>query len=315
MKQDIRLEEYKSIYFIGIGGISMSALAMIMKGKGCDVKGYDRSRSTATEALEGCGIKVFYEFDESNCKGCDLVVFTAAVNSEHPEMRAAEKHGIKKISRAELLGAIAEHYKNAVAIAGTHGKSTTSGLLSQIFLSLASYDPTILVGATLPSIHSTFRTGHDGNFIFEACEYKDSFLNFYPSIAVILNVEHDHPDYFKDIKQMTDSFRKFLENTGKYGKAVVNRDSVHAMEAAQGYSGKLYTYSASGDERADFIPANITYSRGMADFDVIHNGKKIYRAALSIPGAHNVSNALAACACAFLCGVPTEAVEKGLRDF
>ncbi|MBQ7646644.1 MAG: UDP-N-acetylmuramate--L-alanine ligase [Clostridia bacterium] len=309
------LKNSRRIYFIGIGGISMSALAMIMKSNGFEVRGYDRDRSRATGFLEDNGIKVFYEPREDNCAGSDLVVYTAAISETDPEMISAKDKGIPCFSRAELLGTIAKRYENSIAIAGTHGKSTTSGMLSQIFLSYADYDPTILIGAELPSINSTYRTGHDKNFIFEACEYKDSFLSFFPGIAVILNVEHDHPDYFKDMDQMVASFAKFLSNTGNDGKAVVNYDSPYARKAAKGYGGELYTFSLSGDKEADFTPGEITFNRGMASFGVYFRGKKIYDVKLSVPGKHNVSNALAACACAYLCGVPAEVVEKGLHDF
>lgn len=308
------INKYKSFYFIGIGGISMSALALILKRSGKSVKGYDRLPCDATKNLEAEGIEVFYTFDKTNCEGCDIAVYTAAVDSSHPEMISAAEKDIPIISRAALLGAIAKSYPNSIAVAGTHGKSSTCGILSQIFMSLKDADPTILIGAKLPCISSTFRTGHDGNFVFEACEYKDSFLQFFPTVSVILNVELDHTDYFASIQQMERSFKRFMDNTAPDGCVIVNKDSEHAMHCAAMHQGKTYTYSIK-DETADFYAKNIHFKNGLPGYTLVFKGREVFEAKLSVPGIHNISNSLAAVAAAFMSKVPDEAIIKGLKDF
>lgn len=292
----------------------MSSLALILKRSGKCVKGYDRRKSDATQNLESEGITVYYESAPSNCLGCDIAVYTAAVDSDNPEMQYLAAAGIPAISRAELLGAIAKEYPNSIAVAGTHGKSTTCGILSQIFLSLKDADPTILIGAKLPCISSTFRTGSDGNFVFEACEYKDSFLQFYPTVSVVLNVELDHTDYFHSLEDMESSFMRFISNTAEGGCVIVNKDSVHAMECMKNYGGKTYTYSTT-DPAADFFSKDIGFDHGMPSYTLVFKGREVFRAELSIPGVHNISNSLAAVAAAFISKVPDEAIIKGLKDF
>lgn len=308
------INEYSSYYFVGIGGISMSSLALILKRSGKNVKGYDRRKSDATQSLEAEGITVYYETAKDNCHGCDIAVYTAAVSKDNPEMVAIREAGIPAISRAELLGAIAKKYPNSIAVAGTHGKSTTCGILSQIFLSFKDFDPTILIGARLPSISSTFRTGHDGNFVFEACEYKDSFLQFFPTVSVVLNVELDHTDYFHNLERMEQSFKTFIGNTAPGGCVIVNKDSVHAMECMAGYTGKVYTYSIK-DDSADFFAKDIKLEKGLPSYTLVFKKREVFRAELSIPGEHNISNSLAAVAAAFMSKVPDEAILKGLKDF
>ncbi len=308
------INNYKSYYFVGIGGISMSSLALILKRSGKAVKGYDRRKSDTTQSLEAEGITVYYDPDESHLEGCDIAVYTAAVGDDNPEMINIKKAGIPAISRAELLGAIAKEYPNSIAVAGTHGKSTTCGILSQIFLSFKDFDPTILIGAKLPSISSTFRTGHDGNFVFEACEYKDSFLQFFPTVSVVLNVELDHTDYFHNLERMEQSFKTFIGNTAPNGCVIVNKDSVHAMECMAGYAGKVYTYSIK-DDSADFFAKDIRTENGLPSYTLVFKKREVFRAKLSIPGDHNISNSLAAVAAAFISKVPDDAIIKGLADF
>jgi len=313
-KLQFNINDYNSYYFVGIGGISMSSLALILKRSGKNVKGYDRSRSDATQSLEAEGITVYYETTKDNCKGCDIAVFTAAIAADNPEIKYIKEAGIPAISRAELLGAIAKEYPNSIAVAGTHGKSTTCGILSQIFLSFKEADPSILIGARLPSIHSTFRTGHDGTFVFEACEYKDAFLKFFPTVSVVLNVELDHIDYFHSLKEMEHSFQSFIGNTAENGCVVVNKDSTHAIECMEGYGRKFYTYSIV-DSSADFYAKDIRFDHGLPSYTLVFKGREVFRAELSIPGEHNISNSLAAVAAAFISKVPDEAILKGLKDF
>lgn len=303
------------IYFAGIGGISMSALAMILKNKGFEVCGYDRTASELTAELEKNGIKIFYQTEESNLDGVSCAIYSAALHSDHPEIQQIEKKGIPLYKRAELLGAIARLYSNSIAVAGTHGKSTTSGMLSYIFMEDKKYDPTVLVGAVLPNINSTFRIGNDENFVFESCEYMDSFLSFFPRIAVVLNVHLDHTDYFPNLERLIESFKGFITNTGSSGYAVVNLDSDSAVKAAEGYTGTLITFSASGNQKANFYADNIVMNKGFATFDVYKDEKLHLSLTLSVPGLHNVSNALAAIACCDICGVEKGTVVSGLNRF
>lgn len=303
-----------NFYFVGIGGISMSSLALILKRSGKTVSGYDRRSSDATENLEKEGIKVYYDADIKNSRGADIAVYTAAVTAENPEMQNVIANGIPTISRATLLGAIASEYPNSIAVAGTHGKSSTCGILSQIFLSIPNSDPTILIGAKLPSIEGTFRTGHDKNFVFEACEYKNSFLEFYPTVSVVLNVELDHTDFFHSLEDMENSFMKFVSNTAPGGCVIINKDNAHAMECIKNYQGKVYTYSVE-DSSADFYSKDIVFNHGMPEYTLVFKGREVFRAGLSIPGMHNVSNSLAAVAAAFISKIDDDAIIKGLRDF
>lgn len=303
------------IYFLGIGGISMSAIAMILKGKGYDISGYDRTKSDVTDRLEKNGIKVFDNFDESHLEGVTHAVFSAAFLPEHPLMQAIKSKGIKLFSRAEILGSIASMYKNSVAVAGTHGKSTTSGMLAHIFLNAKGCDPTSVVGAVMRDVGSTYRIGTDDNFLFEACEYKDSFLSFYPNIAVILNISLDHTDYFKDIEDIKKSFAKFASNTGKNGCTVFNLDCRNCKDALKNYEGRKITFSENGNENADYYAKNIEMIGGYASFDVYKDKEFFLSVKLSEPGRHNVSNSLAAIAVCDICGISKEDIVKGIVSF
>ena len=192
----------KKIYFLGIGGISMYAIAFLLKSKGAVVFGYDKTRTDITDFLTNEGISVYYEASEENSKGADLCVCTAAIGNENEEYNNVLNNGIPIIYRGEFLGELIDCFNNSIGISGTHGKSTTSGIISEIFLADISKTPTILMGAVLPSINSAYKIGSIDDLIFEACEYKDSFLSFRPEISVILNVSLDHTDYFPNIEKM-----------------------------------------------------------------------------------------------------------------
>ena len=308
-------ENYKCAYIIGIGGISMSVLAMMLLHKGLEVRGYDRTPSAITKELEDAGIRIWYEDDESAFEGVDLVCYTAAVGTEHPQMRLAYQSGATVVSRAELLGCIASTYGNPIAVAGTHGKSTTSGMLSHLFLKSDRFDPTVAVGAKVRDINSTYCIGSDEHFIFEACEYKDSFLSFYPRIAVVLNIQLDHTDYFHSMEQMLDSFVHFMSNAGESGISIVNRDCENCMIASERCINELITFSVSGNEDATYYAKNIDLSDGFGEFDVYCKGEFLLHAKLSVPGIHNVSNALAATAAAMCSGMTPEEIANGLSDY
>lgn len=310
----IDLQKYKNVYFIGIGGSSMSSLAMILKRRGCVVRGYDRAHTRETEMLQNSGIPVYDTTDASHFDGAELIVYTVAFTPDHPEMVLAAQRGVPVIPRARLLEAIAADYPNSIGIAGTHGKSTTSGMTAQIFLSEEHADPTVLIGAALPAIGAAYRIGSDGNFIFEACEYKDSFLSFYPRIAVVLNVRLDHTDYFASLEQLKGSFRQFMNNAGDAGIALVNADAPDAVEAARDVLPQVRYFSVK-DPAADYFAGSITYDGGFASFDIYAFGTLLCRASLSVIGSFNVSNALAAAASAHLSGVSAKAIARGLSEF
>lgn len=313
---DIRdITDKSNIYFVGIGGISMSSLAEILYKKGYKVSGYDCTPSPATEHLREIGIPVYYDTAPEHFENVTVAIVTAAVHEDNPEMIELRSRGVPCYSRAELLGALGTKYANSIAVAGTHGKSTTTGMLSDIFTTAKNADPTVLVGAVVPELGSTFRLGTDENFIYEACEYTDSFLSFYPRIAAVLNLELDHTDYFPNIEALEASFTKFINNAGKDGIAVVNYDSVHAMTAAQNCLPKIITYSPAGNSNADYYITDLGFEHGFARFAVMHNSKKLVTVSLSVPGEHNVADALCAIACADLSGIEADDIAAGLKMF
>ncbi len=293
----------------------MSAIAMILSGKGFNVSGYDRTLGDVTDKLEKNGIKVYSDFDASHLDHCDAIIYSAAFGPDHEIMKSAVESGKTLYSRAEILGALANLYKNSVAIAGTHGKSTTSGMLGHILLNAVGCDPTVVVGAVMRDVGSTYRIGTDENFVFEACEYKDSFLSFFPKVAVVLNISLDHTDYFSGIEHMRNSFTKFMNNGGEDGYAIYNLDCENCVLAAEDHIGKNITFSAKGNEEADYYAHKICINCGFASFDVYKNGKFYISVKLSAPGEHNISNALAAIAACDLCGIAKEDIVKGLVSY
>lgn len=313
---DIRdISDKSNIYFVGIGGISMSSLAEILHKKGYKVSGYDCTPSPITEHLRELGIPVYYETVPEHFDGVTAAIVTAAVHDDNPEIVELKKRNVPRYSRAELLGALGSKYANSIAVAGTHGKSTTTGMLSDIFTTAKNADPTILVGAIVPELGSTFRLGTDENFIYEACEYTDSFLSFYPHIAAVLNLELDHTDYFPNIEALENSFKRFINNAGKDGIAVVNYDSAHTMIAAKDCLPKIITYSPAGNQKADYYVTDLCFDHGFAKFAVMHNGTVLVEVTLSVPGEHNVADALCAIVCADLSGIEAEDIAKGLKMF
>lgn len=306
------LAECKSVFFIGAGGINMSSLAIITKRRGYRVGGSDRTRTELTERLEACGIEMHYAHDESNLDGYDAVVYTVAISPDNPEYVRAGREGLLCVSRADYLGYIMTGYKNRIGVCGMHGKSTCTSMCAQVFMD-ADTDPTVLSGAELASMNGAFRIGGENYFIFEACEYMDSFLDFNPTIAVILNIEMDHVDYFHSMEQIRRSFAAFASLTGKNGYAVANADSENVRLALGGYEGKIITFGVAND--ADFRAVNLHYRKGKPDFDVLYKGKPFCHVTLCVTGEHNVYNALAACASAFLCGIAPQKISEGLENF
>ncbi|MBQ8576560.1 MAG: UDP-N-acetylmuramate--L-alanine ligase [Clostridia bacterium] len=301
------------LFFIGIGGVSMSALAMIAKEQGYTVGGSDRASSRNTEMLKEAGIPVFPRHAAENIAGYDAVIYNAAIGRGNPEYDAAEEKGLPLVYRSCFLTFLMRGYRHGIGVAGMHGKTTTSAMLSHLFL-YAKRDPAILIGAELPELGHDFRSGGGDDFIFEACEYKDSFLSFKPSVAVVLNEEMDHPDYFKSLDQIKDSFHRYLEIPGKDGYDIINCDDENVLASANGSPAHRVTFGIE-NPTADYRAVDITYEDGCGRFTVLKQGEPFCRVRLSVTGTHNVSNALACIAAADICGIEKETIEAGLATF
>jgi len=308
----ITLNNIKKVHFIGIGGISMSGLAQTLHSKGIVVSGSDIAESALTEHLENIGISVSIGHEEKNIPSdCQLVTYTAALSDDNPELLQAKAYGVETIDRAELLGLIMDDYKRAVGVSGTHGKTTTSSLISEMLLE-ADYDPTLNVGGILGSIDSNFRVGKSEYFVAEACEYFDSFSKFYPYIGVILNIDNDHTDYFKSEDQLRNSFKKFANNIPVGGFLIINSDISDVQEFVAGLKCNVVTYGTVGEYSA----SNIEYSAdGRSSFDIYYKGAFVTSVALNLPGAHNVENSLAAFAVGCALGIPVEVMQKSFASF
>lgn len=301
------------IHFIGIGGISMSGLAMIALQNGYKVTGSDRSRSHITDKLSDMGAKIYEGHDEKNIDGADLCVHTAAVKMDNPEMAAAARKNIRLIDRAEFLGAIMKNYNHAVGVSGTHGKTTTTSMLAHALIN-ADLDPTISVGGELDIIGGNIRTGGSEYFVTEACEYTNSFLKFYPTIALITNIEEDHLDFFTGgITQIRESFRQFAELTRNKGSVVVLGSDENIRIALEGSDLDITTYGMT--DEYDYYPKNIVYRAGYPSFDVYKNGEMICHLNLNVPGDHNILNSLATIAVCELMGADIEKSAKGIEAF
>ena len=306
-----KLSGKKSIYFLGIGGITMSSLAHVTFLHGFKVGGSDRSLSPLTKRLSDEGIEVFEGHRAEQIEGYDALVYTVAVSADTPELVRAKEMGIPVISRSDYLGYLMRSYTHRIGLAGMHGKSTATSMTTEIFLA-ADADPTVISGAELSSIKGAYRIGGKENFIFESCEYMDSFLDFYPTVAVVLNIEMDHVDYFKDLGQIKNSFRSYIEKTRGCGCAVLNADDENVMDMAKDFKGSILTFGIHSE--ADIMAKNIVYSRDGLEFDICHGSMKKH-IKMSVCGEHIVYNALAAAACAILCGLPSGQIAKGLANF
>ena len=304
------------VHFIGIGGISMSGLADILLDRGFQVSGSDRSESELTKWLEASGARIFYGQRAENIEeGTDLVVYTAAIHPDNPEYAAAVKANIPMLTRAELLGQLMKNYQMPIAIAGTHGKTTTTSMASHILLA-ANLDPTISVGGILPAIHGNIRVGNDKIFLTEACEYTNSFLDFFPKISIILNIDADHLDFFKDLDDIRHSFRLFAEKLPNEGILIINHAIPNVEEITKNLTCRVVFYGTGDSSKADYYAADITYDeQACGSFTLIKGSKNLGRFTLHVPGSHNVDNAVAALAMADILEIPVEQMQKGLASF
>ncbi len=304
----------EKVFFIGIGGISISSLAVITKKRGYEVIGSDRTRSAMTEHLAEKGIDVLYGHSGDGVAEADVVVYTVAISPDNEDYRVAVENGIPCISRADYLGYLMMDYSMRIGVSGTHGKSTTTAMLTSIFMETDS-DPTILCGATLDSLGGeAYRCGDDDTYIVvESCEYQDSFLDFYPNIAVVLNIELDHVDYFNSLAQIKNSFAVFADKCGESGFVVANADDENCMDALSHSTAQLITFGCENE--ANFRAVNVEYENGLPRFDILYENEPIGRVKLGVSGTHNVLNATAAFAVAFLCGMEPHDIARGLAAF
>ncbi len=311
----INLQKPCTAYFIGIGGISMSGFARLLLENGFTIKGSDSQKSNITERLVSLGIDIVYgQKSENITKDIDFIVYTAAIHPDNPEYAAAKRLGIPMMERAVMVGQVMKNYKNAIGISGTHGKTTTTSMLTHIFLT-AEKDPTISVGGILDAIGGNIRIGKSENFITEACEYTNSFLNFFPTAEIILNVDADHLDFFKDLDDIRQSFRKYTRLLPKDGVLVINSDIPGLDYFTAGLSCQVITFGL--ENSAEYGADNIRFDEsGRGIFELVHQGKPTGDTIhLSVPGEHNVSNALSVIALSRYYGISMAKIKDGLESF
>lgn len=294
------------VHLVGIGGVSMRPLGLVLKGMGVHVTGSDMSASVSTQELERQGIPVAIGHQAVNVQGADCIIRTAAAHNDNPEIAAARAAGIPVFERAQAWGEIMKSYKNAICISGTHGKTTTTAMMTHILME-ADMDPTVMIGGYLPLLHAGHRVGHGDTIVVESCEYCDSFLNFFPTLAVVLNVEADHLDYFKDLEDIQKSFHEFA-SLATFG-VIANGDDPHTVAAMEGIS-----YVSFGLQEGNQIRAANMHP-DWQHFDVICQGEFYCHLDMGVMGKHNAMNALAAAAAAWMMGIPGEAVAEGLKSF
>ena len=294
------------VHLVGIGGVSMRPLGLVLKGMGVIVTGSDMNSSASTRELEEAGIPVSIGHRAENVEGAACVIRTAAAHNDNPEIAACRAYGIPVFERAQAWGQIMKSYKNALCISGTHGKTTTTSMMTHILME-ADTDPTVMIGGNLPLLGAGHRVGNGDTILLESCEYCDSFLNFFPTIAVVLNVEADHLDYFKDLADVQKSFRKFAR-MATHG-VIANGDDIHTMEAMAGV--KHITFGLKEGNR--ITAKNI--SADWRHFDVVCDGEVYCHIDMAVLGRHNALNALAAAGTAWLMGIEGEAVTRGISTF
>ncbi|MBR5708418.1 MAG: UDP-N-acetylmuramate--L-alanine ligase [Oscillospiraceae bacterium] len=298
-------------HLVGIGGVSMSPLAEVLARRGLVISGSDMRESETTRHLAELGIDVKIGHAPENIDGAEFIVRTAAARDDNVEIAEARRRGIPVFERAEAWGAIMREYKNAICISGTHGKTTTTSMVTHILMA-AQKDPTVMIGGTLPLLHSCYRVGHGETIVLESCEYYNSFHSFFPTVAVVLNVDEDHLDFFKDIEDIKRSFRKFCEMTPPDGTVVYNADDANTVSALAGIDRRTITFGLK--ETADVRAVDIELGRETS-FTVVCKGVEFCRLKLRLTGLHNVKNALAAIAVAICGHIPGSAVVEGLTAF
>lgn len=305
--------KYKNIFFIGIGGISMSALAELMLYKGYKVYGSDRMPSINTEKLEKNGATIYYEHKKEHIENMDLVIFTDAISFDNEEYMAAVKEKIDLVDRATFLGAIMKNYKNSIAVSGTHGKTTTTSMITGIIKDL-DLNPTIMLGGQLKDIDGNIKIGDENLFLTEACEYKANILKYFPTTEIILNIDEDHLDYFDNIDHIIRTFKGYVDNLHADDYVILNVDDENVDTLFPIDNCKVFTFGIKND--ADLRAKNIDFSEdGFPTYDLYLKGKKICHVELSVLGRHNVLNSLAAIAATYVNNIPIEYAIIGLKNY
>lgn len=302
----------RRIHLVGIGGVSMFPLAEVLRGAGCVITGSDFKESANVLHLKKEGVTVFMGHHPENVENAEVVIRTAAVHDDNPEIAAARAKDIPVFERAQAWGAIMQDYKHALCISGTHGKTTSTSMAAHVAMA-AGLDPTIMIGGNLPLLGCGYRVGEGDTIILESCEYCNSFLSFRPTTAVILDIEADHLDFFKDLADVEHSFRAFASLVPQSGMVIANADDRNTMDTLDDLDRPMMTFGM--DSYADVYCENLTWELGIPSFDLMQNGKKVCRIELSVPGMHNVKNALAVAAAALSMGVPPTAIAQGLNLF
>lgn len=305
------LKSIKNIHFVGIGGSGMCPLAEILLSKGYHITGSDCNESDTLERIKNYGIKVYMGHNGDNIKDAELVVYTAAVKQDNPELVAAREKGITTVERSEMLGAVSDKYKKSVAISGTHGKTTTTAMLTQILMG-CNLDPTAIIGGKLPFIGGNSVVGKSEVIVCEACEYVNTFLQMHPAISVILNVDADHLDFFKDIDDIKNSFNKFAKQTSEL--LVINGDDKNSVDCTADVNLKKLTYGF--DSKNDYYAANYKKCGGVTQtFDLMQGDKLLTKITLNVPGKHNVLNSMAAITVALYLGADPQNIAKSIAEF
>ena len=311
------LKDKKSIFFVGVGGINMSSLAHVSLFGGMKVGGSDRVRSHLTERLEREGVEVVYSHDEKNLDGYEALVYTVAISEDNPEYCRAVREGIPCISRADYMGYLMMAYSKRIGVSGMHGKSTCTSMCASVLIG-ANTDPTVLSGAELGIMGGAYRVSESSRefFLFEACEYMDSFLDFNPNIAVVLNIEMDHVDYFKSMEHIRRSYAGFasIASDDENGCVIANADDDEVRVALANTKARLVSFGIE-NESADVRALDIECKKGRYSFDIIAKGEKICRVELKVSGYHNMYNALASAAVALECGLDGQQIKRGLEAF
>ena len=307
--EDLLVTNSKRIHMIGIGGSGMCPLAEILHSKGHILTGSDNNESDPLSRVKALGIKVSMGHKAENVHGADLVVYSAAISKDNPELIEAARLGIPTLERSHLLGSLTRRYDNVIGVSGTHGKTTTSSIITQIFV-MANMDPTAVIGGKLPLINANGIAGNSEHMICESCEFVDTFLCLSPDIAVLLNIDNDHLDYFGSMERLCESFGKFV---GMAHTAVINGDDPLCLEIANNFNGKCYTFGKN--ETNDYVAKNVKPNGEGMEFDIYKNGEFQIKIELGIPGEHNVYNALAAYVSADICGVNPEDSKKAVATF
>ena len=312
MKDKISIpQNVRHIHCIGVGGSGMFPLVQILLSKGYRISGSDNNESDILAAERGLGVEVFMGHSPSNLKGADLVLYSAAIMEDNPELAAAREAGIPLWERARMLGAVSSWYGCAAGVCGTHGKTTVTSMLTQILWGEGK-DPSAVIGGKLPAIGGYGRAGKSDLFVYEACEFKDTFLSTYPDLAVVLNIDDDHLDYFGTVRNAMKSYTRFASSASRVLYNGCDANTCEAMDAVSGPEKATFGWDCG----CDYYPEDIVIHDGLCrSFDLMHRGERVCRLTIHIPGTHNILNAVAAAAAALMLGASPEACAEHLEQF